>query len=116
MNQLKLVYDFLNDRLPIDLMSLFRLSSDVHTTSRELNSTVNRLIYMPSFKTITYGKDSLRYQCAKLWNKTFKTGIIQIDTNERKKLAEIRNVNSFKETLKKHFLYSYTFEPDFIYY
>ena len=65
-SHLKLVYDFLNDRLPIDLMSLFRLSSDVHTTSRELNSTVNRLIYMPSFKTITYGKDSLRYQCAKL--------------------------------------------------
>ena len=58
MSQLKLVYDFLNDRLPTDLMSLFRLSSDVHTTLRRLNST--RLIYIPNFKTITYGKDSLR--------------------------------------------------------
>lgn len=65
MSQLKLVYDFLNYRLPVDLMSLFRLSSDVHTTVRRLNSTVNRLIYIPNFKTITYGKDSLRYQCAK---------------------------------------------------
>ena len=74
-------------------MSLFRLSSDVHTTSRELNSTVNRLIYMPSFKTITYGKNSLRYQCAKVWNDTFKTGDIQIDTDERKKLTKICNVN-----------------------
>ena len=46
----------------------------------------------------------------------FKTGDIQIDANERKKLAEIRNVNTFKATLKKYFLYSYTFEPDVIYY
>ena len=70
MSQLKLVYDFLNDRLPTDLMSLFRLSSDVHTTFRRLKSTINKLIYIPNFKTITYGKDSLRYQCAKLWNDT----------------------------------------------
>ena len=100
MSQLQLVYDFLNNRLPVDLMSLFRLSSDVHTTSRKLNSVVNRLIYMPSFNTITYGKDSLRYHCAKLWNNTFKSGDIQIGTDERKKLAEIRNVKGFKETEK----------------
>ena len=36
--------------------------------------------------------------------------------DERKKLANIRNVNGFKEALKSHFLYSYTVEPDFIYY
>ena len=116
MSQLKLVYDFLNNRLPIDLRSLFRLTSDVHPTSRELNSVVNKLICIPGFKTITYGKDSLRYQCAKLWNKTFKTGDIQIDTDERKELTKIRNVKGFTVTLKKHFLYSYTVEPDFIYY
>ena len=76
----------------------------------------NRLIYIPRFKTITYGKDSLRYQCAKLWNKTFKTGDIHINTDESKKLTKIRNVKGFTDTLKKHFLYSYTVEPDFIYY
>ena len=116
MSQLKLVYDFLNNRLPIDLRSLFRLASDVHTTSRKLNSEVNRLLYIPGFKTITYGKDSLRYLCAKLWNKTFKSGDIQINKDEVKKLTEIRNVKGFTETLKKHFLYSYTFEPEIIYY
>ena len=115
MSQLKLVYDFLNNRLPLDLMSLFRLCSDVHTTSRRLNSTVNRLIYIPNFKTITYGKDSLRYQCAKLWNHTFKTGDIQVGANKRKKLSEICNINGFKNTLKRHFLYSYTIEADSIF-
>ena len=116
MNQLKLVYDFLNNRLPTDLRSLFRLASDVHTTNKELKSVVNNLIYIPRFKTITYGKDSLRYQCAKLWNKTFKNGDIQIESDERKKLSQIRNIKGFTKTLKKHFLHSYTVEPDIIYY
>ena len=116
MSHLKLVYDFLNNRLPTDLRSLFRLASDVHTTTRELNSVVNNLIYVPAFKTITYGKSSLRYKCAKLWNETFKSGDIQIDTDERKKLSKINNVKGFKDTIKKHFLYSYTVDPNVIYY
>ena len=107
---------FLNNSLPIDLRSLFRLASDVHTTSREMNSVVNNLIYIPRFKTITYGKDSLRYQCAKLWNDTFKTGDIQISTDKRKQLTKICNVKFFTEILKKHFLYSYTVESDTVYY
>ena len=60
MNQLKLVYDFHNNHLPSDLMSLFTLSSDVHTQSRELNSAINSLLYIPKVKTKTYGLDSIR--------------------------------------------------------
>ena len=118
MSHLKLIYDFLNVLLPIDLMSLFRLSRDVHTTPRVLNSTVNNLIYIPSFNTVTYGKDSLKYRCAKLWNDTFKTGSLQIDADKGKNvtLSKIRNSNGFKKSLKKHFLYSYTVESDFFYY
>ena len=88
----------------------------MHTTTRELKSVANNLIYIPGFKTITYGKDSLRYQCARLWNKTFKTGDILINTDERKKLTKIRSIKGFTETLKKHFLHSYTIELDTIYY
>jgi hypothetical protein len=50
MNQLKLVCDFHNNHLPSDLMSLFVLSSDVHTQSRDLNSTINRLLHIPKKK------------------------------------------------------------------
>ena len=84
MNQLKLVYDFHNNRLPSDLMSLFTLSSDVHTQSRELNSAVNNLLYIPKVKTKTYGLDSIRFHCAKLWNKKFKHGYIQVDDDKKK--------------------------------
>ena len=80
MNQLKLVYDFHNNRLPSDLMSLFTLSSDVHTQSRELNSAVNSLLYIPKVKTKTYGLDSIRFHCAKLWNKTFNMVISKLMT------------------------------------
>ena len=59
-NQSKLVYDFHNNQLPSDLMPLFKLSSDVHTISRELNSTINRLLYIPAVKNSTYGLDSIR--------------------------------------------------------
>ena len=119
MSRIKLVHDFLNDRLPSDLMSLFRLSSNVHTTSQTLISAVKSHIFIPSFNTITYGKDSIRYQCAYLWNDLFKTGNIQIETNVTKNVNKVKmySAKSFKETLKKHYLFSYTVEePDFIFY
>ena len=68
LNQLKLVYDFTQNRLPTDLMNLFTYSSDVHTASRELNSTVNKLIYIPKVKTLT----PIRYKCATLWKIFFQ--------------------------------------------
>ena len=84
MNQLKLVYDFHNNHLPSDLMSLFVLSSDVHTQSRDLNSTINRLLHIPAVKTTTYGLVSIKYQCAKLWNSMFKFGEINVDDDKTK--------------------------------
>ena len=58
--------------LPDDLMSLFQLSTNVQTTNLELNSANHNLLYLPPWKTLTYGKKSIRYQCPKLWNHTFK--------------------------------------------
>ena len=116
MSHLGIVHDYLNNRLPFDLLTLFRLSSDVHTTSREMRSTANRLIYLPRFYTKTYGKDSIRYQCAKLWNSTFKTGVIKVDQSNDVKLSNITTVKAFRKTLKKYFLNTYTVEPDIIYY
>ena len=99
-------------------MNLFSYSSDVHTVSRELNSTVNKLIYIPKVITKTYGIDSIRYKCASLWNKFFKNGEIKIDEDKKnnKKLSEMKNKKSFNWILKKHFLHSYTIVPTVIFY
>ena len=51
LSQFKLVYDFHNLCLPTDLMTLFTLSSDVHTAARELNSSINQLLYIPKANT-----------------------------------------------------------------
>ena len=49
LNQLKVVYDFYDKKLPDDLMSLFILSSNVHSTNQALNSAINNLIHIPRF-------------------------------------------------------------------
>ena len=118
MNQLKLVYDFIHNSLPSDLMSLFSFSSDVHIVPRELNSSVNKLIYIPRVKTETYGIDSIRYQCAFLWNRYFKKGEINVDDDKKNnmKLSKIKNKKSFNWILKRHFLHSYTIVPTVIFY
>ena len=115
LSQLKMVYDFQNFHLPSDLMSLFKLSSDVHSTDRELNSTVNRLLHIPKAKTTSYGLKSIRYQCPKLWNEVFKKGFIQIDDDKENnvKLCDIKSRKGFNNVLKKYFLYSIELEVIF---
>ena len=109
-NHLKLVYDFQCQRLPDDLMSLFRLSKDVHTTNLMLNSAINNLLFIPTIETKTYGNKSIRYHCAKLWNDTFKTGYLQITEIKKLQISLINSVHQFKNTLKKHYLYRYYLE------
>ena len=120
-NQLKVVYDFYDKKLPDDLMSLFVLSSNVHSTNQVLNSAINNLIHIPAFDTVTYGKNSIKYHCAKLWNDMFPTGFIQIDDKRKKDshihLSKINSIHYFKKVLKKHFLFKYSSDDDeFIYY
>ena len=89
LNHLKLVYDFQCQRLPLDLMTLFKLSKDVHTTNLMLNSSINNLLFIPSIETKTYGNQSIRYHCAKLWNDTFKTGSLLINESKNKHISEL---------------------------
>ena len=66
-----------------------------------INSTVNKLIYIPKVNTTTYGIDSIRYQCATLWNKFFKKGEIKVDDDKKNnmKLSKIKNKKSIFSTL-----------------
>ena len=118
-NQLKVVYDYYDKKLPVDLMSLFILSKDVHITNQVLNSALNNLIHIPAFNTVTYGKNSIKYHCAKLWNDMFPTGYIQVDGNHKNDihLSKINSIHYFKKIIKKHFLFKYLVgDGDFIYY
>ena len=97
--QLKLVFDFHTGGLREDLMSLFQLTTDVQTTNLVLNSENRNLLYLPPFKTMTYGKRSIKYQCPKIWNHTFKTGTLQITSDKNVNIESIKTIQNFK---KKH--------------
>ena len=106
--QLKLIYDFQCTTLPTDLMQLFQLSSEVRTNTYEsLNSIDKKLLYIPKFYTLTYGKQSLRYVGPLLWNETFKTGIIQVNSNKEKNISvsKIKTIHNFKNALKRHYIF-----------
>ena len=111
LSQLRLVYDFVAGQLPVDLMTLFRLSSDVHP-GHALTSSANSLIHIPTINTKTYGNQSVKYSCARLWNETFRTGSVQVcgDRNKNILLSKIRNVYNLKNALKRHYLYGYTLD------
>ena len=119
MQQLKIVYDFLNNSLPSDLMSLFIRSSDIHPNF-ELNSSINNLLYIPRISTTTYGIKSIRYHCAKLWNDTFKNGNLQVKNLQEKNshicLNKIKSVHNFKNAFKKHIMYQYSVDDESIFF
>ena len=119
-NQLKVVYDFYQEILSDDLMSLFILSSNIHSTNQALNTSIDNLIRIPSFDTVSYGRNSIKFHCAQLWNNMFPTGFIQIDADRTKDvhLTKINSIHYFKKVLKRHFLFKYSVavDEDFIYY
>ena len=112
LQQLKVAYDFHDKNLPDDLMDLFRLSSNVHTTNQILNSALNNLIHIPKIKTVSYGNHSIRYHCAKLWNQMFRNGTFPIDSNPAHdvNLSKVNSFHYFKKKLKQHFLYGYSLQ------
>ena len=57
------------------ICKMFIFSSDIYTTSFELNSFRKRLLHIPHIKTVTYGNKSLKFHCAELWNDSFRNGI-----------------------------------------
>ena len=111
-HQLKVAYDFHDKSLPDDLMDLFRLSTNVHTTNQTLNSALNNLIHIPKIKTVSYGNHSIRYHCAKLWNQMFRNGTFCVDSNPGNAvhLCKVNNVHYFLKKLKQHFLYEYSLQ------
>ena len=110
-NQLKLIYDFYDNSLPTDLMNLFKSCTNVHTTNMQLNSSIKNLIYIPRANTTTYGINSIKYTCAKLWNSFFDKGIsINSARDMNVPFSKLKSVYHFKKVLKKHFFFIYTLE------
>ena len=98
LQHLKLVYEFLNNSLPDDLKTLFKLNSDIH------NHQLRHLINIPRIATSTYGNKSIKFHCANLWNSTFSNGISIGNDVDNVRLSQIHNVQQFKHNKEALFL------------
>ena len=96
--QLKLVFDFKNKKLPNDLQNLFQLNSDIHThTTRNVKKEG---LHVPQINTNTYGNKSIRYAAPVLWNALLKTN---------SEINNIKTSSTLKLHLKKHYLTYYKY-------
>ena len=104
--QLKLVYEFCNNLVPLELQKLFKLNSEIH--NYETSSASRNLLYIPRIFTSTYGLKSIKFYCPNLWNLTVKDGI-STDNNNKNNIAleSIYNIQQFKRIIKKHFFVQY---------
>ena len=105
MQQMLLMYGFLQNSLPADLKKLFRLNDNVHS------HVTRQTFHVPSIRTSSYGKNSIRFRGPELWNSMFKPGIA-IDKTKKNNVTidHIHSISQFKRVLKKHFFYSYSLE------
>ena len=99
-------------------MPLFQRSSDARSV--QTNSVIRDLLYLPPIQSSTYGIQSIRYRCAQLWNEMFKSGYVQVkddrEEHSRVLLSKIRNGDNLRNALKRHFLYFYSVDQEFVYY
>ena len=106
LQQLKLLYVFLDNSLPDDLKGMFKLNSDIH------NQRTRQLFRIPAVNSTTYGINSIRYSVPKVYYDTFKNNSIATDSGVKHlvHLDHIHNIFQFKRVLKKHLLYSYSLQ------
>ena len=95
--QLKLVFQFKHKMLPLDILNLFELNSDVscHFT----RNVSNEGLFIPRIYTTSFGNKSLRFSAPLLWNNFIKGN------------SEFKSINklvTFKSYLNKLFLKTYS--------
>ena len=106
MQHLKLVFEFKQNALPDELMTLFEVDTNIHNYAT--SSATKDLLHIPEIHTLTYGNKSIRYLCPLSWNQTFKKDVpINNNKNGVIRVDEIHSLPQFKNLMKKHYLYTY---------
>ena len=93
---LKVVFDFKNDKLPSDLLKMFHYSTSIH--DHETRNANHDGLYIPSINTTAFGNRSLRYSAPVIWN-----DLISIDNT----INGLKTTRQFKNYTKNYFLSKY---------
>ena len=102
LQHLLLLFKFLDNSLPTDLITLFKLNAEIHRYQ------TRQVFHIPGVDTSTYGINSIKFHCPVLWNKTWTHGVATDGEKSNVSFNHIHSVHQFKRTLKKHYLYNYT--------
>ena len=94
--KLKIIFDFKNNNLPIDLKILFQYNKNIH--NHDTRNAINDGMFIPAANTTSFGIKSLRYICPVLWNELLKTDSA---------IKDIDSTYHFKGYLKRKCLSSY---------
>ena len=94
--QMKLVFEFKTNNLPIDLNNLFQENKEIncHLT----RNVAKKGLYIPQIRTKSYGRQSLKYLAAILWNNHLKYD---------DRINIFTNLKTFKKHLKNFYLSLY---------
>ena len=95
-SNLLFVFDSFSDSLPISISNYF---SERRTHSYNTRSIESGKLVLPAFKTIKYGKNSIRYQCITEWNKS----LLHIKNAFTAKYNHLPCYNSFFDLNKNQF-------------
>ena len=105
--QLKIAYEYFDNKLPEDLYQLFTKSIEMHSTNMTLASDRNNTLVIPNIKTEHSGRKSIKFQCPSLWNH-FSSNKIQLTTDSYLNMKKVNSTSHFKSLLKKHFKFTYS--------
>ena len=110
-NNCLFVYDYFNKTLPISFTNTFIRTDDLHEYSTRQASTGK--IYIPRYKTTTFGLKCIYKRCIDSWNK-LTTEINTINRNTNSSKSEIKDIdllkfsrNVLKDRIMKHILSTY---------
>ena len=91
---IKFFFSFINSCLPGTILNLF----DLNLSKKDKVTRSSHHIYIPYVKTERYGRKSLRYNGAVIWNTFFDQNIRNTNT--------VKSFSTLKTFLKKHFVSS----------
>ena len=94
--QLKLIFEFKNNRLPLELQKLFKFTNQKHNYGT--TSASKEFLFIPQINTVSYGNKSIKYGGPYLWNEICKNNPT---------LNNVKTIFQLKRFLKKHFLFQY---------
>ena len=104
--QLKIAYEYFDNKLPGDFCQLFAKSNEMHLTKMTLTSYRTNTLVIPNIKTEHSGRKVNKISMSLLMEPFFLQEI-QLTIDSYLNMQKVNSISHFKSLLKKHFKFTY---------